>query len=323
MSRLHVATPLILLAGAWGVPGCGALDGPATTDSLTERRAALRCATPVSRADRLDEGESMTSTVSYDAASGVANVSTTLINSRSVWGWTGAVMVAFVDENGAPLFLSEVQTHGIDACWFSCPRRSTVNWSTTVPAGLSDSVAGVAILHFLEQVTPDAQSIAANVVMFPICPSGGSSLVPIMTGPSTPSGTVSRSGVYSSSYEAWKAFDGNADSMWISQVLVTPAVIGYAWSNGPRTVRRYALSFANGSLTSRAPRDWTLEGWDGASWVVVDQRSGEVGWLGRDRREYDVAAPDSYSDYRFSFTDDNDARPGVVVISLGNIELFD
>ncbi|XXT18211.1 hypothetical protein WME94_49070 [Sorangium sp. So ce429] len=158
--------------------------------------------------------------------------------------------------------------------------------------------------------------------MFPSCPGTSSSLVPAMTGPTAPSGAVFRSGVYSSTYEAWKAFDADASSMWISDVFVTPAVIGYEWPSGLQTVRRYALGFANGSLTSRAPKDWTLEGFNGGSWVVVDRRSNETGWMGTDRREYTVQSPGAYSRYRLSFTDDNDTRSGVVVISLSGIEFF-
>jgi hypothetical protein len=148
--------------------------------------------------------------------------------------------------------------------------------------------------------------------------------VPAMTGPSAPSGVVTRSGSYSAQYEAWQAFDGNASSadMWISAVFQTPAWLGYEWVDGPRTVTRYAINFSNGSLTSRAPRDWTLQGWTGSAWVVVDTRSAQTGWLGTERREYTVASPGSYSKYRLHVTDDNDERAGVVVVSINRLELL-
>ena len=151
------------------------------------------------------------------------------------------------------------------------------------------------------------------------CGCTDTSQVPVLTGPD--SGVI-RSGVYSSSYEAWQAFDGNRSSMWISGVYETPAWIGYQWADGARTITRYAIDFINGSLTSRAPRDWTFEGWDGADWVVLDARSMETGWAGSERREYDVAVPGPYTAYRLHVTDDNDARAGVVVVSMGTLELI-
>lgn len=150
----------------------------------------------------------------------------------------------------------------------------------------------------------------------------GPSQVPIMTGSNTPSGIIRRSGAYSAQYEASQAFDGSDDSMWISGVFETPAWIEYEWADGPRTITNYAIDFVNGSLTSRAPKDFTLQGWDGSAWVVVDTRRGETNWRGRERRTYDVATPGSYVKYRLQVTDDNDDRDGVVVVSIGRLELF-
>jgi hypothetical protein len=146
--------------------------------------------------------------------------------------------------------------------------------------------------------------------------------VPTMTSASTPSGLVTRSGAYDPSYEAWQAFDASSSSMWLSATYQTPAWLGYEWTDGPRTIRSYAINFSNGSLTSRAPRDWTFEGWNGASWIVLDSRSAQTGWLGSDRREYTVATPGSYSKYRLNMSDDNDSRAGVVVISIARLELI-
>ncbi len=148
------------------------------------------------------------------------------------------------------------------------------------------------------------------------------SLVPTMTGPSTPSGSVTRSGAYGTSYEAWQAFDGNTSSMWLSALNQTPAWIDYEWFNGARTVTRYALTYANGTITTRAPMNWTLQGWNGTAWVVVDTRTNQINWAGFERREFAVASPGAYSKYRLNITDDNDTRTGIVVVSLGHLELI-
>jgi hypothetical protein len=146
--------------------------------------------------------------------------------------------------------------------------------------------------------------------------------VPVMTSASAPGGLVTTSGEFSSQYRAFQAFDASPSSMWISETFETPALIGYQFADGPRTITRYAIRFVNGQLTSRAPRDWTFEGFDGANWVVLDSRVGETGWAGVETRSYDVASPGSYSQYRLSITDDNDERSGVVVVSMGDLQLF-
>lgn len=153
-------------------------------------------------------------------------------------------------------------------------------------------------------------------------PTCGTNLVPAMTGPTTPSGAVFSSGLLSSDYDAWQAFDASTTSMWISPQGQDPTSIGYAWDDGPRTVLAYAITYANGSILTRAPSAWTLQGLQGDAWISVDAREGELGWKGFERRVYTVASPGPYSEYRLTITDDNDSTAGIVVISIGNLELL-
>jgi hypothetical protein len=150
-----------------------------------------------------------------------------------------------------------------------------------------------------------------------------SNQVPVMTAPNMPSGLVTRSGVYGSANEAWTAFDASSSTIWISEAWPSaPVWIGYEWSNGPRYITQYALIFNNGSLTSRAPRDFTLQGWNGSTWVTVDSRTGEINWAGNEKRQYTVSKPGSYSKYRLHITEDNDSRAAIVAISLERLELI-
>lgn len=148
------------------------------------------------------------------------------------------------------------------------------------------------------------------------------SSVPVMTSASSPSGLVTQSGIYSSSYPGWQVFDGNDDSMWISAVGQTPAWIGYEFTSGPRRVVSYAIKYVNGSIRTRAPKDWTLQAWNGSFWVVIDTRSNQIDWNGVEERAFAVNAPGFYSSYRLNITDDNDTRAGVVVISIGKLSLI-
>lgn len=141
--------------------------------------------------------------------------------------------------------------------------------------------------------------------------------VPVLSGNSASVGT---SGVYSSSYPAWKAFDSSLASMWISEVWETPAWVSYQWST-PRLINQYSIHYSNGSITTRAPKDWKLQGWNGSSWVTVDTRYNQTNWSGSETRSYTVASPGSYIKYQLLISDDNDSRSGIVVISMGNLSL--
>ena len=168
--------------------------------------------------------------------------------------------------------------------------------------------------------SPDAHDAGPADGPPPTC---ATSLVPAMTSPTTPSGAVFSSGSYdATSYDAWQAFDASSTSMWISPQGQSPAFIGYAWDDGPRSVLAYAITYANGSILTRAPSAWSFEGLYGDAWIVLDVREGEFGWAGFERRVYTLAEPGLYSQYRLNITDDNDPTDGIVVISMGRLELL-
>ena len=159
-------------------------------------------------------------------------------------------------------------------------------------------------------------SVSAPHSAAPLSPAPCLNEVPTLTGDTS---AVSTSGNFSSSYKAWKAFDNSNSSMWISETWETPAWIAYDWGSNKK-INRYTITNTNGSLTSRAPKDFQLQGWNGSSWVTVDTRTGQTGWVSGTPRSYNVANPGSYSKYRLYVTDDNDVRTGVVVISIGSLK---
>jgi hypothetical protein len=145
-------------------------------------------------------------------------------------------------------------------------------------------------------------------------------LVPVVTGPIA---NITTSGDYFDAY-GWLAFDATPTMSWISQLFYptqAPAWIAYAFDT-PETVTQYSIFFTNGSLTSRAPMKWEFQGSnDGLIWVTLDDRLNEVNWAGSERRSYNVSNPAAYRNYRLFFTEDNDPREGIVVISIGDLAL--
>jgi hypothetical protein len=160
-SKSHIFFRTLLLAlSATGFSSV-ACSGAAPTEAVEaagESRQALTCPVVVTQEDKVDTGWWMTSRVDYNATSGVANVTTTVSDSRQFVGWTGGAIAAFVDQNGQLLYITDVHTRGVDGCWLfsSCPRTATVGWSETLPAGIRGLVAGVSILH---KHTPKDQAL--------------------------------------------------------------------------------------------------------------------------------------------------------------------
>ncbi|MCP3059886.1 SBBP repeat-containing protein [Myxococcus sp. K38C18041901] len=148
------------------------------------------------------------------------------------------------------------------------------------------------------------------------------SLIPVMSGNNVPSGVASASSMYDPSYQPWLGFDNSA-SFWLSTRGQTPAWLAYEFPTTTRPVQRYAVTYGNGTITSRAPKNWTLEAYNGLGWTILDTRTNQTGWAGHERREFAVANPGAYRAYRINVTDDNDVRStGNVVVSISRLELY-
>ena len=91
---------------------------------------------------------------------------------------------------------------------------------------------------------------------------------PNMTGYTTPSGIVTASSENTGGRNVWLAFDGNGGTIgqlgvggagWLAYEFPTPIVINaYSWVAGG----------------NEQPSNWTFEGWNGSSWVVLHTVTG-------------------------------------------------
>jgi predicted alpha-1,2-mannosidase len=113
-----------------------------------------------------------------------------------------------------------------------------------------------------------------------------------------------------------QAFDGDKGTKWL-----TFATTGWiaAQLNAPRTVDRYALTSGNDE-PGRDPADWQLQGSnDGTTWTTVDQQSGQSFSDRGQTKEYTVADPQPFTNYRLNVT----ANGGADIVQLGELELAD
>lgn len=142
-------------------------------------------------------------------------------------------------------------------------------------------------------------------------------IVPIMTSNTTPSGIVASSGVWTNNpeYDSWKAFSGsgsylaNPTAFWLSYEFPTP-----------RAVSSYTMGPSIGG-TSFTMRDWTFEGWNGISWVVLHTVANNLpaSW-GSGYASPNIGNTTAYIRYRINCTAVNS---GASYVSIAILRLFE
>ncbi|RYZ14236.1 MAG: hypothetical protein EOO70_07830 [Myxococcaceae bacterium] len=108
----------------------------------------------------------------------------------------------------------------------------------------------------------------------------------------------------------------NTSSVWI----------GYEWGAGiTKVVSSYEVRYNNGSCCEqRGPKNWTLQGWNGSTWVTVDTVTNQSGWYANPSRSFSVDTPGAYSRYRLNITADNYNSPSypITLVSIADIKLY-
>ncbi|MGM1044906.1 MAG: hypothetical protein ACQEXX_02030 [Bacillota bacterium] len=139
-------------------------------------------------------------------------------------------------------------------------------------------------------------------------------LIPKMTSANTPSGIVSASSI-TSNIEPWGAFDKGRGA-WVTNVLT--GWLAYEFSE-PQRVVRYAITNQYGAGTSRNPRSWTFEGWNGVSWDILDTQIDYTSWIDTIPSEFSITNNKSYMKYRINSTLNNG---NTSYLSIGEMEMY-
>lgn len=144
--------------------------------------------------------------------------------------------------------------------------------------------------------------------------------IPTMVDYSSPSGLCFASSEYGNlpSYAAWKAFDGNNSTRWISKT--SSDYIGYKFDE-PTCIWKYGIYFSEGSLIDRAPKNWIFEASNNIKWYTIDTQYNQTDWSGVTSdiyREYTVNNTIKYYYYRLRVLDTN----GASIISIGNFSMY-
>lgn len=157
-----------------------------------------------------------------------------------------------------------------------------------------------------------------NTTATVLTPSATGDLVPSMTSATLPSGTASASTEHSATYAAWKAFDKDRATAWMSSNTAGEHTLTYQFGTA-KVVAGYSIQSPSGTATGAlapayppgnwAPRRWAMEGSnDGSTWVLLDTRTGETGWSDSERRFYTFKNETAYSYFRLRISDRNDSN---------------
>lgn len=153
------------------------------------------------------------------------------------------------------------------------------------------------------------------------CTSTSGNIIPLMTSNTAPSGVASASGIYSATFDAYRAFDQTSHPLgWYERSGFTTGWLQYQFSGG-QIIIKYALMPAWG-YANAAPKNWTILGSnDGVSWTTLDTRIGEVFATDSTVKKYSFSNSTSYTYYRINVTlnGGNASYLGVGFLALCNL----
>jgi hypothetical protein len=68
-----------------------------------------------------------------------------------------------------------------------------------------------------------------------------------------------------------------------------------------QAVDNYWITSTSNENVGDSPNGWTLSGWDGSAWVVIDDVEGEAGWVRSERHYYQTDNRRAFTKYRFDW----------------------
>lgn len=156
--------------------------------------------------------------------------------------------------------------------------------------------------------------------------------IPTMTSNTKPYGIASAVREHSSDMGAWRAFDdysladGNDNGKgWLDSGFNGSSWLEYDFGV-EKIITKYTIDpqdqGANETIPSRAPVDWTFEGYNSstASWDILDTKIGVVDWSRGARKEFTITNTVAYSRYRINITKNNG---GGSYLAIGEIQMME
>lgn len=156
-------------------------------------------------------------------------------------------------------------------------------------------------------------------------PTDGSDLIPTMTSNNSPSGLCTASTTYNATYDTYKAFDDNTNTMWYSTSADTQW-IQYTFTEA-KYVNILRFTSINTGDFNRCPNVFTLQGSnDGNSWdMLLTVNNPTMTWGVGETKEWYFDNSSSYTHFYIHMTDKpgnfgTQAEYGISEIQLGFID---
>ncbi len=186
------------------------------------------------------------------------------------------------------------------------------NYSINMGSGGNFSVNGA--LYYSSTNRSLSLNNTSSASQFEVAvPIAATNAVPTMTSYTAPSGIASSTAEYNaSSWPTWQAFDGSITTKWFMQG--TSGFLSYQFA-ASKAITSYKMYGAIDPTW--APKNWTFEGYNGTSWVVLDTRSNVTSWSGWN--QYTFTNTTLYSAYRINVTANN----GGAYLGLEELQMFE
>lgn len=147
--------------------------------------------------------------------------------------------------------------------------------------------------------------------------------IPTMTDYTSPSGIVSASSELGSpKTKAWNAFDDSGDIVdtggWHAALGLTIGWLAYEFPTA-KVIQQYTIKQQPyGGGNTRAPKNWTFEGWTGTAWDTLDTQTNIGAWQLGVKKYFNLNNKKAYIKYRINVTANN----GDPYLVIGEMEMF-
>lgn len=141
--------------------------------------------------------------------------------------------------------------------------------------------------------------------------------IPTMTSNTVPQGVAYGSTIVSTTFDYYKAFDGNTDSYW--QASATTGDIAYDFGSGVTpTIAYYSVTGGSSIDLTRAPKTWILQGSNNNStWTDIDTQTNVPTFTTAEQRYYNTTNTTAYRYYRLHITANQGNSSNLDVVEFG------
>ncbi|MEA2036000.1 MAG: hypothetical protein U9O94_00720 [Nanoarchaeota archaeon] len=256
-----------------------------------------------------------------DDAIGIAELSatgtasdTTYLRGDNTWGvvsggssvWiqgTGVIYLATLTDNvGMGIATPTARTH----------IKGSGNTSATYSVKIEDS-DGKPILYARDDRKVGVGIEPTNLFDVGII-TGEDDAIPAMTSNTTPYGIASSTTFPT---DAWKAFDDNDTSAFGGFDATYPKELAYQFVE-TKAIVKYTLR-SGSAWETQMPADFTFEGWDGSSWVLLDTQTAQTFTI-NEVKTYTIANTTEYLKYRLLVNSVGDAGS---LMRIYGMEMFE